>query len=374
MRPERIDQVVPSFGLRDAIGTHVLHLRQLLRDLGFASDIWCVGAFEEVRSECHLLDELLPQQRPGTWWLYHLSNGSPAADIVLRRSEPLLVDYHNITPGSLFEPWVDWAAESSHEARQQLKKLAARSFFSFADSAYNASELTEGGFVRTLVVPPLFDPTSHAHDPDAATLKELESERTGGGADWLFVGRVAPPKAQHDLIKAFACFRRLYDPLARLHLVGTWMGDEYPRALMHFADRLGLGTSVRLPGPVSDEVLCAYYATADVFVSASDHEGFFIPMVEAMQFGLPVVAYAAGAVPETAESAALVLADKSPLALSTAVARVIADESLRRTLVELGRARAEQFSPVRTGERWRRAVEEAVASSNSPSALQLASS
>jgi glycosyltransferase involved in cell wall biosynthesis len=374
VRPDRIDQVVPSFGRRDAIGTHVLHLRQLFRDLGFGSDIWCVGAFEDVRSDCRLLDELSPEPRPATWWLYHLSNGSPAAQVMLGRPEPLLVDYHNITPGFLFEPWVDWAVESSHEARRQLEELANRAFFSFADSAYNESELTEEGFGRTLVVPPLFDLAAHVDGADAMTLTERASERAGGGADWLFVGRVAPPKAQHDLIKAFACFRRLYDPLARLHLVGTWMRDEYPRALMRFADRLGLGTSVRLPGAVSDEVLRAYYSTSDVFVSASDHEGFFIPMVEAMGMGVPVVAYAAGAVPETAGDAALVLDEKSPLTLSTAVARVLADRSLRRRLVAMGRAHAEQFTLERTRERWKRGLDEALAISQSPSALQRATS
>ncbi|MHB8682320.1 MAG: hypothetical protein ACYDA2_09540, partial [Acidimicrobiales bacterium] len=76
MRPARIDQVVPSFGGRDAIGVHVLHVREVLRGMGLRSDIWCRGAFDDVRSECHLLDELSPRPRPDTWWLYHLSRGA----------------------------------------------------------------------------------------------------------------------------------------------------------------------------------------------------------------------------------------------------------------------------------------------------------
>jgi glycosyltransferase involved in cell wall biosynthesis len=361
VRPDRIDQVVPSFGKRDAIGVHILYLRDLLRDLGFRSDIWCVGAFEDVRSECRLLDELPPRAVPGTWWLYHLSNGSPAAQTMLERPEPLLLDYHNITPGELFAQWVDWAAQSAQEARTQLVELGRRATFMFADSAFNESELKVAGFCDTCVVPPLFDPSAHASDPDRALLASLKAEKSAGGADWLFVGRVAPSKAQHDLVKAFACFREHYDRSARLHLVGTWLGHEYPDAVMRFADRLGLGTSVKLPGAVSEEELVAYYEAADVFVSASDHEGFCIPIIEAMYFGVPVVSYGAGAVPETSGGAAIVLEDKSAVTLATSVARVLGDDALRSRMVRAGRRRAGMFSLSRTRDRWAAAIESAIA-------------
>ena len=82
MKPQRIDQVVPSFGSRDAIGTHILHLRDLLRDLGFESDVWCKGAFPETRSIAKFTDDLSGRFRPDTWWMYHLSSGSPVAELI----------------------------------------------------------------------------------------------------------------------------------------------------------------------------------------------------------------------------------------------------------------------------------------------------
>ena len=88
VRPVRIDQVVPSFGGRDAIGAHILHLRDLLRDLGFESDVWCKGAFPETRSIARFTDDLPDRERPGTWWLYHLSSGSPVAELIAERPEP----------------------------------------------------------------------------------------------------------------------------------------------------------------------------------------------------------------------------------------------------------------------------------------------
>lgn len=368
MRPARIDQVVPSFGGRDAIGVHMLHLRQLLRDLGYQSDIWCVGAFPEVRAECRLLEEMPPGRRALTWLMYHLSNGSPAADTVLARPEPLLVDYHNITPGHFFRHWVPWAEESSDEGRHQMAAMGRRAFFAMADSAFNESELSAAGYGRTAVVAPLFD--LRGPTPDAPTCRQLQSRRAGGGSDWLFVGRLAPNKAQHDLVKAFACFSRLFDPRARLHLVGTAMDEEYPRAVRRFAAQLGVGERVHLPGSVSDSELAAYYDGTDVFVCASEHEGFCIPLVEAMHHGLPVVAYSAAAVPDTAAAGAVVVDDKSPLVLATAVARVLRDDGVRRRLVDAGRRRAQHFTLSRGRTRWEAALARAleVAAESDPAA------
>ena len=213
---------------------------------------------------------------------------------------------------------------------------------------------------RTLVVPPLFDPAALRRSVDRDLELQRRSERRSGGSDWLFVGRVTPSKAQDDLIKALAIYREVYDPRARLHLVGTSMGDDYPRALERYARRLGLGDAVRLTGSVSDESLAAYYSTCDVFVCASEHEGFCIPIVESMAFGLPVVAFGAGAVPGTAGNGALVLYDRSPLALAAAAHKVTADQPLRTRLVDLGHARAEHFSLEQGRQRWTRAIELAI--------------
>jgi glycosyltransferase involved in cell wall biosynthesis len=360
VRPARIDQVVPSFGSRDAIGVHVLHLRGVLRDLGFESDIWCEGTFPDVRAECRLLSELGPRPRPGTWWLYHLSSGSPVAELILARPEPKLLDYHNITPGELFGVWVPWAVEEAAAGRRQLGDLVGASCFAFADSAFNETELRALGSRHTRVVPPLFDPRVLATDVDRQVLAARRDQRADGAADWLFVGRVTPSKAQHDLVKALACYRRCFDERARLHLVGSAMGDDYPRALRQFVARLGLGAAVHMPGAVSDAELAAYYATADVFVSASEHEGFAVPIVEAMHLGVPVVAYGAGAVPDTADDGALVLDDKSPMSMATAVHRVLSDDALRARLVDAGARRAGEFSLERSRARWSAAIDESM--------------
>ena len=360
MRPARIDQVVPSFGGRDAIGVHIRHLRELLRDLRFESDIWCEGTFADVRGECRLLSELPAKPRPESWWLYHLSSGSPVADVIRARAEPKMLDYHNITPGELFGSWVPWAVEEATLGRRQLDDLIGTTFFAFADSAYNEAELHSNGRLPTKVVPPLFDPSALGTGVDAELVARRREQQAGGGADWLFVGRVTPSKAQHDLIKALASYRRFFDGRARLNLVGSAMGEDYPRALRRYAARLGIDGAVHLAGPVTDAELAAYYTTADVFVSASEHEGFCVPIVEAMHFEVPVVAYRAGAVPDTAGAGALVLDDKSPMTVATAVHRVLVDTAVRDRLVQAGVRRAEDFSLERTRARWAAAIDAAL--------------
>ncbi len=200
---------------------HIIIAWNRLQDLGFESDVWCKGAFPETRSIVKFTDDLSGRFRPGTWWLYHLSSGSPVAELIAERPEPKIVDYHNITPGSLFGSWVPWATQEADVGLSQLKTLADASRFAIADSDFNASDLREAGMPpdRTLVVPPLFDPAALRRRVDRDLEAKRRAERATGGADWLFVGRVTPSKAQDDLIKALAIYREVYDPDARLHLV-----------------------------------------------------------------------------------------------------------------------------------------------------------
>ena len=164
----------------------------------------------------------------------------------------------------------------------------------------------------------------------------------------LYVGKISPHKAPHDLVKMLDVLRRLYDPAARLHLVGSPLGETYEPALRAFVSELGLGDAVNFAGSVTGAELEAYYRGADVFVSASDHEGFCVPLAEAMGHGLPIVAYGVTAVPETVAGAGLVLPDKSPAIFAAAVGRVLADPELTRCSLERGwRGRRSSTWPLR---------------------------
>jgi glycosyltransferase involved in cell wall biosynthesis len=176
----------------------------------------------------------------------------------------------------------------------------------------------------------------------------------------LYVGKISPHKAPHDLVKMLEVLRQIYDPTARLHLVGSPLGETYEPALRAFITDLGLSDAVFLPGSVSGAELEAYYQVADVFVTASDHEGFCVPLAEAMGHGVPIVAYGVTAVPETVAGAGLVLPDKSALPFAAAVGRVLTDDRLHQMLAATGRERVGDFDLTASTARFVSLVEKAI--------------
>jgi len=344
-----VHQFLPSFAERDAIGRHTIVAQRLLREAGFESDIYAGVSRREVARLA------MPYQQfrggaPGqpVSLLYQCSTGSPVATFCAQRPEPLVLDYHNITPAELFEAWEPSVGVELVAGRKQLAELAPVTAFALADSAYNAAELVSLGYRDATVAPILLDLADFDDEPDAATEARLAGGKRDGAIDWLFVGRVSPQKAQHDILKAFAAYVRTTNPHARLHLVGGSASHRYETALRDFAVEAGIGAQVNFALSVSHSELVAYYRAADVFVCLSDHEGFCVPLLEAMHHGLPIVAYAAAAVPETLGGAGLLVDDKRPLGVAAAVDRIASDLLLRRQLVATGHRRVGDFALDRT--------------------------
>jgi glycosyltransferase involved in cell wall biosynthesis len=340
----RVDQVIPSLASRDAIGVHTINLRDGLRQVGIDSDIFYGSFTPDVQHEGRPVTELGRAGRD-RWLLYQSSIGSPVYDLFAARPEPKLVNYHNITPAYLLRDWEPNVGYEVALGRTQLARLAPQSRLAVADSAFNESELRDLGYQGTAVVPLLIDMHRKSDEPDPTLAAELARRKeSAGGADLLFVGKISPHKAPHDLVKMLAVLRRLYDPAARLHLVGSPLGETYEPALRAFITELGLDDAVNLAGSVSGGELEAYLQAADVFVCASDHEGFCVPLTEAMGHGVPIVAYGVTAVPETVGGAGLVLPDKSPARFAAAVSKVLSDVVLREHLAAVGLERAASFS------------------------------
>jgi glycosyltransferase involved in cell wall biosynthesis len=356
----RVDQVIPSLASRDAIGVSSLNLRNGLRAAGIDSDIYYGSFTPDVEQEGRPVIELGRATR-GRWLLYQASIGSPVYDILAARSEPKLVNYHNITPASLLRDWEPAVAYEASLGREQLARLAPQSRFAVADSGFNESELLALGYSGTAVVPLLIDMHSKSDEPDPELTDRLRRRKErDGGADLLYVGKISPHKAPHDLVKMLDVLRRTHDPAAQLHLIGSPLGETYEPALRAFITELGLEDAVNLPGSVSGAELEAYFRAADVFVMASDHEGFCVPLAEAMGHGVPIVAYGVAAVPETVADAGLVLPDKSALPFAAAVGRVLEDPHLRSLLAAAGRERAAGFDLAASTDRFVRLIREAV--------------
>lgn len=338
----RVHQFLPALSPRDAIGAHTLAIQRVLADAGIAGAIHAGEIHRELRHRARSYHDYRP--RPGDVLLYHAAIGCALGDWMATRAEPLVLDHHNITPPEFFEAWAPETALLLAQGRAQLTKLAPRATLGLADSAFNAAELERLGCARTAVVPVFVDPSSWGA-VDAATRDRLLASKRG--TDWLFVGRVAANKAHHDVVRAFAAYRRVWDPHARLFLVGG-VTSEYQYALDRLVAHLGVADAVIFTGSVPDAVLGAHYAAADVFVCLSDHEGFCVPVIEAMWWGVPVVAYAATAVPETVAGAGVLLEHKEPALVAATVDRVARDATLRAALVDAGHRRVDDFAPRHT--------------------------
>lgn len=307
-----------------------------------SSAIWAEVADLSYKGMAGYYNEFEPE--PDSIILYHASVGTAMAGYLQRVPVPVVIDYHNVTPMHFFAAYEPRVAALLYAGRAECEEFADLSPLGIADSDYSAGELAVMGFRRTATVPILLDFDSYAAEPDGGTLEKLEA--TKKGTDILFVGRVSPQKRHEDLIKAFAVFKRHFDPGARLLLVGTSSSDRYLRTLRDYVARLGID-DVIMSGEVSFAQLLAYYRAADVYLSMSEHEGFCVPILEAMMFDIPIVAYSAAAVPETLGEAGILVEEKNYEKVAALIELVRSDEDLRRQMAQAGRKRLEHFRPER---------------------------
>jgi glycosyltransferase involved in cell wall biosynthesis len=341
-------QFLPKLSPGDATSTHVIEIRRVLRAAGFESEIFVDEVDERVADLVHPYREYGTRAFPGHddhVLLYHLAIGNWVGDFLGEQRGRLLVDYHNITPVEYFQGWNPEITHGLSWGRRQLVELGKRAELGLADSSFNAVEMRQAGYRDTAVVPILQDYASFERVVDAAALAELARRKAAeGGSDVLFVGRISPNKAQHDAIKAFSVYQRVYDPAARLHFVGGPTSDRYFDALHELVAALGLGDAVRFAGAVPDGVLAAHYQVADVFACCSEHEGFCVPLLEAMSNGLPVVTVAHAAIPETLGDGGVLLPRFSSGAMAAALDRAVHDPVTRAALVAAGTRRLGAFT------------------------------
>ena len=348
----RIDQFLPGFGSGDAISNYALALRDIIRSWGCDSRIYSVR-----RHVTSLVEELCEDYRdfpspgsPDDVVLYHYSIGSELSLFVSGLAGKKVLVYHNITPCGYFAGIHEEKMKALWEGREELKGMAGAVDLALGVSEFNRRELEECGFGRTGVLPLILDRKRLSSiAPDGALMRRYGDGRT----NILFVGRMAPNKRIEDLIKVFHYYQRTIDREARLLLAGSAIGmDRYVSHLRMLVSTLDL-PGVEFLDHVTDPELYALYRRACVYLCMSEHEGFCIPLLEAMHFGVPVVAYAAAAVPETLGGAGVLVREKDPAAVAEMVRALDEDGPLRHAVVKRQFARLGAFSPEAVAERLR---------------------
>ena len=320
-----IHQFVPMLHRGDAVGRHTLRLRDVMVARGLRSRIYVERADPDTESETRPFAGYAAEAERGDLLVYQFATASALAPWLQGRPEPLVVNYHNVTPPHLYAAWDNALARHQLLAQAQLRQLASRSMLGIAVSAFNEAELREAGYGSTAVVPP------------AAMVPIATGDATGAappraGARWVSVGRLAPNKGIELAVMGLLVTREHHDPGAALTVVGRPVVPPYTAALRSFIDDMGLHDAVTFTGMVSDADLAATMDRSDVLVITSRHEGFGVPVLEAMASGLPVVANRAGALPEVVGEGGLLVDALDPWALAGAVARVLAEPDLRESL------------------------------------------
>ena len=323
-RRPRVHQVLATLGYGDAIGHEVLGIQRVLRAAGYASEIYVETA--DPRLEHLTIDyrDMVGAVTEDDILIHHFSIGSRASRTAYALPGRMVLVYHNITPPEYFIGVHEDLVKLCFRGRRELLAYIDRCTLALGDSEYNRQELEALGFRQTAVLPVVPDFVHLDHPPD----RTLAGDFNDGFTNVMFVGRVIPNKKFENVIRAFHVYRTRHNPRSRLLLVGSYSGFErYLAMLQGLMARLGT-PDVHFVGHVSNEELTALYELADLFLCASEHEGFCVPLIEAFYKGVPVLAYAATAVPATMDGGGVLFDTKDPLHVARVMEAIIDDPAI----------------------------------------------
>jgi len=341
----RVHQVLATLGYGDAIGHEVLGIQRVLRAAGYDSDIFVETADSRLESLTRDFRELVDYSHPDNLLLHHFSLGSKASRTAFALPDRMALIYHNITPPEYFVGVHRTLARQCFRGRRELRAYASRCDLALGDSEFNRQDLEALGFPRTAVLPVVPDFSHLDRAPNWLVARDFDDDWT----NILFVGRVIANKKIENLIRYFHAYHTSVNPRSRLLIVGAQSGFERYLASLHQLTAT-LGTShVHFIGHVSDEELVAFYELADLFLCASEHEGFCVPLVEAFYKQVPVLAYAATAVPSTMDGAGVLFDDTNPMYVAALMDAILSDAALQDRIVDgqlaaVDRLRAQDFA------------------------------
>ncbi|MCE9596717.1 MAG: glycosyltransferase [Spirochaetia bacterium] len=340
-----IHQFCAGFATGDAISNEALLLQKFIQSLGIESEIFA-EQFPD-RDAVRVRHASKFRATRDTILVYHHSidtgflarlQGLPCKKILL---------YHNVTPPEYVLPYNRAFADRLRHARESLVPLKDAFDAVLADSLYNAQDLHAMGFGDVQVLPVALQPLWQGHS---------------GGAKHdrltvLFVGRVFPNKRHQDLLKAFYFLKRI-EPRARLLLVGSFHPEMrgYTAELGNWMRELDL-TDVEFTGMVTDEQVIESYLSADVFLSMSEHEGFFVPLIESMHFGLPILAHKTSVIPETLGDSGVTFEHKEFAAIAEMIVELWKNQPLRDSVIQSQRIRAMDFENRKTFDIFLRSIQ-----------------
>ena len=336
----RIVQMLPTIAYGDAIGNHVLALNRLFKNNGIDTDIYARNI--DARITDNNVKKIEKFKDDADIILYHLSTGDDLNLKIRDYKSRIVINYHNVTPENYFRGYDEISRKLCADGLDQVKMLSGVPEAVICDSVFNMNDLKSYGYECPMEAIPIliaFDDYSKAQNKEI-----LERYRGDGHVNIVFTGRIAPNKKQEDVIRAFYYYHEYINPKSRLFIVGSYRDtDVYYRKLFKYVKKLHL-EDVCFTGHIRFDEILAYYGIADVFLCMSEHEGFCVPLVEAMYFNVPIIAYNSTAVGETLGGSGLLLEDKDPRVVAEAINMVVTLQDLREKMIRGEGERLKDFA------------------------------
>lgn len=338
MAGTRVHQFHSGSAVGDAVTNGMLLVRGALRKAGLVSDIYVESVAPELSQDLKPLGELDPS--PEDVLLIHHSMGHDVMEYIAALNCKKILVYHNVTPPKFFSDSRWWQGYSA-KGYDQLSVLREIVQGSIADSDYNADDLRRRGFDNVRTIPFLKDFKAHREHP----FNQRHQHFDKAAYQLLFVGRIAGNKGQAELVEFMAAYADAFDYPLQLTLAGhsNHDGSGYAARIDRLISAYGLEERVKRVGHIADEDLYGLYRAADAYVSLSQHEGFGVPLVEAMAFDLPIVAYDAAAVASTLGGSGVLIPDTRPETIARALAPVLMSRKARRAVLAGQRRRLDDF-------------------------------
>jgi glycosyltransferase involved in cell wall biosynthesis len=352
--------MMPGFLYSDALGNQAAKIRELLRQWGYESQVY--AQFRDPRLKDPGEDYTRYRGGPDDVLIFHYSIASPLTQFALDVPSTLVVYYHNVTPPKFLRNHNPELADLLARGRSQLSSMKDAPL-SIAASEYNRQEMMAVGFQNVNVIPYFVYldelKASAASREGQAVMRSMDD----GYVNWLFVGRIVPNKCQDNIIDAFNYYHSVVNRHSRLFLVGSEANAPgYRMDLEIMIEALGLSDAVHLTGSIGlNEGLGGYYQGASLFISMSEHEGFCVPLLEAMAFNKPVVAYNATGIPYTLGDSGVLINHKHYGVIGELVDLIMKDHRLYQRIVDKQRARLLEFKPERVAAQLRAYIESTVA-------------
>jgi glycosyltransferase involved in cell wall biosynthesis len=318
----------------------MLEIQKALKKKGYRSEIF--SRFYEPRMAKYAKNfrEYTKFSSPSNVVIFHFSIGSPVSKMFFRIPDKRVMIYHNITPYEFFLDTHRILSRECYKGRLEIKLFVDKVDLALGDSEFNRKELESLGYANTGVLPLLIDYSKFDGKQDPVVRQIYDN----GKFTVLFVGRVIPNKKFEDVIKTFHFYKKYFNPDSQLLLVGDFRGMErYLAALKRLVEELEL-SDVHFPGRVDFAELLTCFQLADVYLSMSEHEGFGVPLVESYYLGLPVVAYAAGAIEETMNGGGVLVHEKDFPKTAALLDKLHKDKIFREKIVLSQKKAFKKFS------------------------------